>query len=163
MVREQRQGMNKTHIISTLHESCRERWQAPSSPPPFLVPPLPQWLSQLWLGVTLWLGILLAILCRSLLGDTGDAGSLLRGPLPALLPLTDIPVKIASLEWHKWQKQRKTHKNGDKMLHNDKWKAINVVGWCTPLTHWGAKQSPITHCHQENLEGLTLYLWTMTF
>lgn len=79
MVREQRQGMNKTHIISALHESCRERWQAPSSSPPFLVPHLPQWLSQLWLGVTLWLGILLAILCRSLLGDTGDVGSLLRG------------------------------------------------------------------------------------
>lgn len=83
--------------------------------------------------------------------------------VPALLLLIDIPVKTASLQWHKWQKQRKTHKNGDKMLHNDKWKATTVVGWCTPLTHSGAKQSPITHCHQENLEGLTLYLWTMTF
>lgn len=83
--------------------------------------------------------------------------------LTALLLLIDIPVKTAPLEQHKWQKQRKTHKNGDKMLHNDNWKVITVVGWCTPLTHWGAKQSPITHCHQENLEGLTLYLWTMTF
>lgn len=128
MVREQRRGMNKTHIINTFRESCREKWQALSFSPPFLVPSLPWWPSQLWLA---------RYPPRNSLQTS--SWSHRRCWLPSLQASLLYCCSLASflktprMEWHKWQQRRETHKNGNKMLHNDKWKAITVMGGAH---HW---------------------------